>query len=69
MTINEKRRDLIIFTMYKRKMTKEKLASLLNVSYPTMLTKINNPASLKLKECDMLCKALKINLNEFLTLK
>ena len=69
MTVNEKRRELIMITMFKRKITKNKLAAVMNLSYPTVLSKINNPASLKLQECDTLCKTLKINLIEFLTVK
>ena len=66
MTANERRQDMISFAMYKHKVTKKELASALDLSYPTMLSKIKNTGSFKLSEFENLCDYLNINIKEFI---
>ena len=68
MDLNKRRQDIIDFAMYKNKVTKLDLSKVLGVSYPTMLSKLKYTGDFKLKEADVLCNYLNINLNEFLTL-
>ena len=68
MTLNEKRQSIIGFAMYKKKISKLQLAKALNLSYPTMLSKLKDTGSLKLSEADNICAYLHINLNELITL-
>lgn len=68
MDLNKRRQDIIDFAMYKNKITKLDLSKVLGVSYPTMLSKLKSTGEFKLKEADVLCNYLNINLTEFLTL-
>jgi DNA-binding Xre family transcriptional regulator len=68
MNTNEMRKELIEYTRNRKGITKKELAKLLEITYPTMLSKLNNPASLKLSEVDRICRVLRINLTEFLTI-
>ena len=68
MNTNEMRKELLAYTMYKKGITKKELAKLLELTYPTMLSKLNNPGSLKLSEADKICRFLRINLTEFITI-
>ena len=68
MDFNKRRKDIIDFAMYKKKVTKLDLSKALGLSYPTMLNKLKDTGNFKLKEADMLCNYLNINLHEFLTL-
>ena len=68
MDFNQRRKDIIDFAMYKKKVTKLDLSKALGLSYPTMLNKLKYTGNFKLKEADILCNYLNINLHEFLTL-
>ena len=68
MNRNQMRAELIEYTRKKKGISKKQLAEVLGLTYPTMLTKLNNPASFKLKEVDKICSFLRIRLTEFLTL-
>ena len=69
MTNNEKRQSLIGFAMYKSNINKKELAELLELSYPTMLSKLKDTGSFKLSEADLLCSILNIELTELLNIK
>ena len=69
MTNNEKRQSLIGFAMYKSNINKKELAELLELSYPTMLSKLKDTGSFKLSEADKLCIILNIELTELLNIK
>jgi DNA-binding Xre family transcriptional regulator len=66
MTLNERRQDLIGLAMYKNKVNKVQLSEALNLSYPTMLNKLNNPGNFRLNELDRLCDFLNIDVTELL---
>ena len=66
MTLNERRQDLIGLAMYKNKVNKIQLSEALNLSYPTMLNKLNNPGNFRLNELDRLCDFLNIDVTELL---
>mgnify|MGYP003144307564 CR=1 FL=1 len=53
--------DLITFYLVKNKITKVKLAKVLNVSYPTILSKIDNTDTLKQSELRTIFSYLKIS--------
>ena len=40
----------------------------MNMSYPTMLSKLNDPGTFKISEADRLCNILKLQLNELLNI-
>ena len=65
---NLQRYDFILFAMFKKKLTKVDLAKLLNISYPTMLSKLNNIGNLRISEASELCEILDINLIELITI-
>ena len=67
--MNDKLREAIYYGMFKNSLNKKELADLMDFSYPTMLSKINDPITLKLSEADRLCNILDIPLTEFLTIK
>ena len=52
MLMNEKLKRAIEYGMFKKKISKLELSSYMNMSYPTMLSKINNPGTLKISEAD-----------------
>jgi DNA-binding Xre family transcriptional regulator len=67
--MNEKLKGQIEYAMFKNKITKKELSSYMNMSYPTMLSKIESPGTLKISEAKRLCDILNINLGELLTIK
>ena len=67
--LNNKRRELIHYSMVTQKINKKNLSIKMNVSVPTIGTKIDNPGTLKLSEADRLCNILGIDLTKFLTIK
>ena len=67
--MNEKLTRAICYAMFEHGINKKELAKLMDFSYPTMLSKINDPGSLKLSEADRLCNVLDIELTDFLTIK
>tara|TARA_R100000963_G_C4636005_1_gene100111 strand:+ start:1220 stop:1432 length:213 start_codon:yes stop_codon:yes gene_type:complete len=69
MTLNERRQDIIGLAMYKNKVNKIQLSKELNLSYPTMLNKLNNPGNFRLNELDRLCDFLNIDVTELSTNK
>ena len=52
--------------MLKTKINKVQLSKKLNLSYPTMLNKLNNPGNFRLNELDRLCDFLNIDVTELL---
>jgi DNA-binding Xre family transcriptional regulator len=69
MDANKRRQTIISYAMFKNKINKVELAEYMEMSYPTMLSKLNNTDRFKLGEADKLCNILNINLTEFLTNK
>ena len=62
----DKVRDTLILEMMKNKVRKNHLAKELNLSYPTMLSKLEQPFSFKVSELLLLCEVINIDLNELL---
>ncbi len=56
----------IDLSMFKNEVTKIELAEHLNVSYPTMLSKLKDVGSLKLSEFNKVCEYLNLNINELI---
>ena len=59
-------RDALILEMMKNKVRKNHLAKELNLSYPTMLSKLEQPFSFKVSELLLLCEVINMDLNELL---
>tara|TARA_R100001530_G_C4203729_1_gene125469 strand:- start:218 stop:442 length:225 start_codon:yes stop_codon:yes gene_type:complete len=59
-------RDTLILEMTKNKVRKNHLAKELNLSYPTMLSKLEQPFSFKVSELLLLCEVINMDLNELL---
>ena len=59
--MNDKLKNIIELEMFRNKINKVELSEYMNMSYPTMLSKINNPGTLKISEADRLCSILNIN--------
>ena len=60
--MNEKLKEAIEYAMFKHKVSKLELSELLNVSYPTMLSRLKNPDLMKFSEADKLCNILNMEL-------
>lgn len=67
--MNQKIKGQIEYAMFKNKINKKQLASYMNMSYPTMLSKIESADTLKISEAVRLCRILDIELTELLTIK
>ena len=67
--MNEKLKGQIEYAMFKNKINKKELGSYMNMSYPTMLSKLSDPDTLKISEAKRLCGILNIELSEMLTIK
>ena len=59
-------RDTLILEMMKNKVRKNHLAKELVLSYPTMLSKLEQPFSFKVSELLLLCEVINMDLNELL---
>ena len=59
-------RETLILEMSKNKVRKNHLAKELNLSYPTMLSKLEQPFSFKVSELLLLCEVINMDLNELL---
>ena len=68
MLMNDKLKNIIELEMFRNKINKVELSEFMNMSYPTMLSKINNPGTLKISEADRLCSILNIKLTELLNI-
>ena len=68
MLMNDKLKNIIELEMFRNKINKVELSEYMNMSYPTMLSKINNPGTLKKSEADRLCSILNIKLTELLNI-
>ena len=62
----DKVRDTLILEMMKNKVRKNHLAKELNLSYPTMLSKLEQPFSFKVSELLLLCEVINMDLQELL---
>jgi DNA-binding Xre family transcriptional regulator len=69
MLMNEKLKNVIELEMFKNKINKLELAGYMNMSYPTMLSKLSEPGTLKISEAARLCDILNIELTELLNVK
>ena len=69
MLMNEKIKNVIELEMFKNKINKLELSDHMNMSYPTMLSKLSEPGTFKISEADRLCNILNLQLNELLTIK
>tara|TARA_R100000773_G_C4207720_1_gene108108 strand:+ start:287 stop:511 length:225 start_codon:yes stop_codon:yes gene_type:complete len=59
-------KETLILEMMKNKVRKNHLAKELNLSYPTMLSKLEQPFSFKVSELLLLCEIVKLDINELL---
>jgi len=67
--MNNKLKEAIELAMFKHKVSKLELSELMNVSYPTMLSRLKNPDLMKFSEADKLCSILNMELRvEFLNI-
>ena len=66
MTYKEIIKNEIDLSMFKNEVTKIELAEHLNVSYPTMLSKLKDVGSLKLSEFNKVCEYLNLNINDLI---
>ena len=67
--MNNKFKEAIEYAMFKHKVSKLELSELMNVSYPTMLSRLKNPDLMKFSEADKLCNILNMELRvEFLNI-
>ena len=68
--MNDKLKEAIEYAMFKHRISKVELADLMNMSYPTMLSRLKSPELMKFSEADKLCDILNMDLRvEFLNLK
>ena len=67
--MNEKIKNIIEYEMFKHKITKIELSGYMNMSYPTMLSKLSEPGTFKISEAARLCDILNIELTELLNVK
>tara|TARA_R100000655_G_scaffold108588_1_gene160874 strand:- start:357 stop:563 length:207 start_codon:yes stop_codon:yes gene_type:complete len=67
--MNKKIKDIIEYQMFKNKINKLELSGYMNMSYPTMLTKLNDPGTFKISEAARLCNILSIELTDLLNVK
>jgi DNA-binding Xre family transcriptional regulator len=65
--MNERLRLILLEQMDILGLNKTDISDIMEWSYPTTLNKIDNPGTLKISEADRLCKALNLNLSDFLT--
>ena len=67
--MNEKLKEATEYAMFKHKVSKLELSELMNVSYPTMLSRLKSPELMKFSEADKLCNILNMELRvEFLNI-
>jgi DNA-binding Xre family transcriptional regulator len=67
--MNEKIKNIIELEMFKNKINKLELSGYMNMSYPTMLSKLSEPGTFKISEAARLCDILNIELTELLNIK
>ena len=67
--MNEKIKNIIEYEMFKNKINKLELSGYMNMSYPTMLSKLSEPGTFKISEAARLCDILNIELTELLNVK
>ena len=67
--MNEKIKNIIEYEMFKHKITKIELSGYMNMSYPTMLSKLSDPGTFKISEAARLCNILSIELIDLLNLE
>ena len=60
--MNEKLKKAIGYAMYDNDMTKMELSEIMDISYPTMLSKLSNPQSMKISEMNKVCEILNLDL-------
>ena len=67
--MNQKLKITIEYAMFKNKINKLELSGYMNMSYPTMLSKLSEPGTFKISEAARLCDILNIELTELLNVK
>tara|TARA_R110002153_G_scaffold143340_5_gene294461 strand:+ start:340 stop:561 length:222 start_codon:yes stop_codon:yes gene_type:complete len=66
MNWNKYRQDQIKLAMFQNEISKMELSEHLDISYPTMLTKLKDVGTFKLSEFDKVCTYLNLNINELI---
>jgi hypothetical protein len=62
----EEVRDTLTLKMLKGKVRKNTLSLSLGISYPTILTKLENPFSFKVSELLLVCEIVNMDINDLL---
>ena len=66
--MNEELKRAIGYAMYDNEMTKMELSEIMELSYPTMLSKLSNPKNMKISEMSKICQILNLDLKQILTI-
>ena len=66
--MNDELKEIIRYAMYRCEINKRELSEYMSMSYPTMLSKLKKPDSLKISEARRLCGILNLDLNHILTI-
>ena len=66
--MNEKLKRAIGYAMYDNNITKIELSEIMEISYPTMLSKLSNPQNMKISEMNKICQILNLDLEQILTI-
>lgn len=66
--MNEKLKRAIGYAMYDNNITKIELSEIMEISYPTMLSKLSNPQNMKISEMNKICQILNLDLKQILTI-
>jgi DNA-binding Xre family transcriptional regulator len=66
MNWNKYRQDQIKLAMFQNEISKMELSEHLDMSYPTMLTKLKDVGTFKLSEFDKVCTYLNLDINELI---
>ena len=66
MNWNKYRQDQIKLAMFQNEISKMELSEHLDISYPTMLTKLKDVGTFKLSEFDKVCTYLNLDINELI---
>jgi|TARA_R100001015_G_C4619880_1_gene176704 hypothetical protein len=64
---NQEISDCIILHIAKNRITKKYIEREMNLSYPTILKKIENPGTLQYDHLRFLCKVIQMDLIELIT--
>ena len=64
---NQEVSDCLVLHLTKNKIRKKHIEKNMGLSYPTILSKIQNPGTLKYSQLKLLCEVIKIDLIQLIT--